>query len=54
MTKRFLDTNLKIDYWDASILAAAEHAACEVLLSEDLNPGQLYVTVRIENPFQSR
>jgi predicted nucleic acid-binding protein len=46
-----LQSRYKIDYWDASILAAAEHAACSVLLSEDLNPGQLYVTVRVENPF---
>ena len=39
-----------IQYWDASILAAAEHAQCTVLLSEDLNPGQLYANVRVENP----
>ena len=41
----------QIDYWDASILAAAEHAQCSRLLTEDLNPGQLYATLRIENPF---
>jgi predicted nucleic acid-binding protein len=46
-----LQYRYQIDYWDASILAAAEHAHCGVLLSEDLNPGQLYATVRIENPF---
>jgi len=46
-----LQFRYQIDYWDASILAAAEHARCSVLLSEDLNPGQLYATVRIENPF---
>ncbi len=39
-----------IEYWDASILAAAEHAQCTVLFSEDLNPGQLYANVRVENP----
>jgi predicted nucleic acid-binding protein len=42
-----------INYWDASILAAAEYAQCELLLTEDLNPGQLYATIRIENPFAS-
>jgi predicted nucleic acid-binding protein len=37
--------------WDAAILAAAEHAGCDVLLSEDLNPGQLYSGIRAQNPF---
>jgi len=46
-----LQFRYQIDYWDASILAAAEHAQCSVLLTEDLNPGQLYANVRIENPF---
>lgn len=42
-----------VSFWDAGILAAAEHANCGVLLSEDLNPGQLYAAVRVENPFAS-
>jgi predicted nucleic acid-binding protein len=45
-----LQFRYQIDYWDASILAAAEQAQCGRLLTEDLNPGQLYATVRIENP----
>jgi predicted nucleic acid-binding protein len=45
-----LQFRYQISYWDASILAAAEHAQCSRLLTEDLNPGQLYATVRIENP----
>lgn len=40
-----------ISYWDAAIIAAAQHANCSVLLSEDLAAGQLYATVRVENPF---
>ncbi|MEN6493694.1 MAG: PIN domain-containing protein [Thermoguttaceae bacterium] len=48
-----LQFRYQIDYWDASILAAAEHAQCGFLLTEDLNPGQLYATVRIKNPFAS-
>jgi predicted nucleic acid-binding protein len=44
-----LQWRYRIQYWDASILAAAEHARCAVLLSEDLNPGQLYANVRVEN-----
>ena len=45
-----LQFRYQIDYWDAGILAAAEHAQCHLLWSEDLNPGQLYATVRVENP----
>jgi predicted nucleic acid-binding protein len=41
----------QINFWDAQILAAAEVARCDVLLSEDLNPRQLYAGVRVENPF---
>jgi predicted nucleic acid-binding protein len=38
-------------YWDAAILAAAKAARCELLLSEDLNPGQDYDGVVVVNPF---
>ena len=46
-----LSFRYRINYWDSSILAAAEHAECTVLLTEDLNPGQIYATVRVESPF---
>jgi predicted nucleic acid-binding protein len=46
-----IQARYRIDFWDASILAAAESANCSRLLSEDLNPGQLYAGVRVENPF---
>lgn len=49
MNKVFLDTNLIVYANDT--LAAAEHARCHLLWSEDLNPGQLYATVHVENPF---
>jgi predicted nucleic acid-binding protein len=45
-----LQWRYQMAFWDATILAAAEHAQCTVLLSEDLNPGQLYANVRVENP----
>ena len=48
-----LQFRYQINDWDASILAAAEQAQCGRLLTEDLNPGQLYATVRIENPLAS-
>ncbi len=41
----------RISYWDACILAAAEQARCSVVLSEDLNAGQLYANTRVDNPF---
>jgi predicted nucleic acid-binding protein len=40
-----------ISYWDAAILEAARTLGCEVVLSEDLNDGQDYAGVRVENPF---
>ena len=42
----------RISYWDACILAAAEQARCPVVLSDDLNAGQLYAGTRVENPFE--
>lgn len=43
-----------ISYWDAAILEAARALGCEVVLSEDLNDGQDYAGVRVENPFSDR
>lgn len=37
--------------WDGLILAAAIDARCSVLLSEDMQHGQVVEGVRIENPF---
>jgi predicted nucleic acid-binding protein len=37
--------------WDALIVEAARVAACDVLLSEDLNPGQDFDGVRVRDPF---
>jgi predicted nucleic acid-binding protein len=42
----------QISYWDGLIVAAAERAGCERLLTEDLNDGQLIGSVRVENPFR--
>lgn len=41
----------RISYWDALIVAAAERAGCTRILSEDLNPGQIYHNVAVVNPF---
>ena len=45
------EEHYQISFWDALILAAAESAGAEVLYTEDLNDGQQYGPVRVENPF---
>lgn len=40
-----------ISYWDAAIIEAARSLGCETVLSEDMNDGQDYAGVRVENPF---
>lgn len=40
-----------ISYWDAGIIEAARALGCQTVLSEDLNTGQDYAGVRVENPF---
>jgi predicted nucleic acid-binding protein len=40
-----------IHFYDGLIVAAAEQAGCERIWSEDLNPGQRYFDVVVENPF---
>lgn len=41
-----------ISFWDALILRAAAIAGCSLLLTEDLQHGQVVDGVRIENPFR--
>jgi predicted nucleic acid-binding protein len=40
-----------IHFYDEMIVAAAERAGAKKIWSEDLNPGQEYFGVRVENPF---
>jgi predicted nucleic acid-binding protein len=48
-----LSVRYQISYWDAAIVAAAERLGASILYSEDLNHGQVYGSVRVENPFLS-
>ena len=41
----------QLSYWDAAIIEAARVLGCQIVLSEDLNDGQDYAGVRVENPF---
>ncbi len=38
--------------WDALILAAASEAGATTLITEDLNDGQDYGGIRVQNPFK--
>ncbi len=42
----------RISFWDAMIVRSAAEMGCAVLYSEDLNAGQEYSGVLVENPFQ--
>ncbi|MEE8397804.1 MAG: PIN domain-containing protein, partial [Desulfobacterales bacterium] len=55
LVKRAIETQKAygISYWDSLILSTAERAGCAKVLSEDLNDGQVYNNVLVENPFNS-
>jgi predicted nucleic acid-binding protein len=41
-----------VHFWDGMIVAAAERGHCARIWSEDLNAGQEYFGVVVENPFR--
>jgi predicted nucleic acid-binding protein len=41
----------QISFWDALILHGAARLGCKVVWSEDLNAGQTYEGVMVQNPF---
>ena len=40
-----------LSFYDALVIAAAAHAGCRVLLTEDLQHGRRFGGVTVENPF---
>lgn len=44
-------TTYRIGFWDACIISSAEHAKCNIILSEDLNNEQFYSGIAMANPF---
>jgi predicted nucleic acid-binding protein len=40
-----------VSFYDALIMASAETAGCSVLLSEDMNTGEVISGMRVHNPF---
>ena len=41
----------RFSFWDANVIASATLSNCKVCLSEDMNDGQIYESVKIINPF---
>jgi predicted nucleic acid-binding protein len=41
-----------LSFWDSLVVAAAQQAGCDVLLTEDLQDGQDLDGVRVVNPFR--
>ena len=42
-----------VQFYDALMLSAAEAGACDEILTEDLNNGQVYCGIKVVNPFMS-
>lgn len=47
----FLGERFALSWWDALIVSAAQGCECRVLLTEDLQHGQEFDTVRVIDPF---
>ena len=42
-----------ISFWDAMIIWSAVQLKCDIIWSEDMNPGQVYEGVELLNPFKN-
>ncbi len=53
MVRRAIDTSrrFRIAVWEAMIVEAARSAGCDRVLTEDLQAGQDFDGISIENPF---
>ncbi len=41
----------QLSFWDSLIISAAKSANCSMVLTEDMNDGQIIEGVKIQNPF---
>ena len=48
---REVERRYQISWWDSLIVAAAQLQDCDVLLTEDLQPGMNFGRVTVQNPF---
>ena len=46
-----IQSRYEISFWDAMIIQSAIRLKCEKIWSEDLNAGQQYAGVTVDNPF---
>lgn len=46
-----IEQRYRIHWWDSLIVAAAQFQDCNVLLTEDLQPGMVFDRVTVQNPF---
>jgi predicted nucleic acid-binding protein len=46
-----VESRFQVSYWDALMVAAAQHMGCSLLLTEDLQHGQRFEQLRVINPF---
>ena len=53
LVKQAIETQKRygLSYWDSLIVSAAERTGCAKIISEDLNDGQKYNNIIVENPF---
>ena len=54
LIKEAIDCSIldQISYWDALVVVSAQKGGCALLLTEDLNHGQVIKGVKIENIFK--
>ena len=50
--KRVSSREVALSYWDALVVAAARHARCRYLLTEDLQAGQELAGLEVVDPFE--
>lgn len=48
-----LQDQFRLSWWDALVLASAQLAGCQRLLSEDFQHGQQFGEVRVSSPFRT-
>jgi predicted nucleic acid-binding protein len=52
MSAMALSQDAQLSIWDALVVAAAQSAGCETLMTEDLSHRQRFGSVQIRNPFR--
>jgi predicted nucleic acid-binding protein len=48
-----LQRRYQLPFWDAMIVWSAAESGCDIIWSENLNPGQIYAGVKLLNPFRN-